>query len=443
MEELKNAFYEVMYKYEKSFSEHGVMENLNAWASAKNALLSLLRCHPDWNEAAKAVVIEFKEGRGIERDVIDEVAFAMREIAVEVIPEDQQHAFFTAFNAAVNEYSNTLSEDALNIIRQNGNIKCAAGQKTSRIIGKLCRQFGIDRHAQYNRVFAQLSDALNPLQIQKTAVLSVHPCDFLEMSSKSDTWTSCHNLANGSYQAGALSYMTDSVSMIFFTVDSEVKDFFYRAPRRTRQMFFYQDHILYQSRLYPEDSDETMKQNRSIVQKVIATCLGVPNMWKLKTKRDELSECVESAENSAQYPDYNYYGNLSMLKGSEIQEKFIIGARPICVCCGERNPLRRNLKCSCAEQVVCQDCGRTLPRTQTKYLDGAFHCSACLHICAVCGNVIHDTMYPAFDRHGNAVEICFDCYHESLEPCAACSVQRVCRIIGNSLCARTAIRPAA
>ena len=31
MEELKKAFYEVMYKYEKSFSEEGVLTNLNAW----------------------------------------------------------------------------------------------------------------------------------------------------------------------------------------------------------------------------------------------------------------------------------------------------------------------------------------------------------------------------------------------------------------------------
>lgn len=70
MEEIKNAFYEVMYKYQKSFSEEGVMENLREWAEAKSELMNLLRLHPDWNEEAKAVVIEFKEGRGIERDVV-------------------------------------------------------------------------------------------------------------------------------------------------------------------------------------------------------------------------------------------------------------------------------------------------------------------------------------------------------------------------------------
>ena len=60
MEQLKNAFYEVMYKYQKSFSEEGVMENLRDWASNKASLLAILRLHPDWNEDAKAVVIPFK-----------------------------------------------------------------------------------------------------------------------------------------------------------------------------------------------------------------------------------------------------------------------------------------------------------------------------------------------------------------------------------------------
>jgi len=56
MEELKKAFYEVMYKYEKSFGETGVMTNLNTWAQEKAGLLELLRRHPNWDEDAKAIV---------------------------------------------------------------------------------------------------------------------------------------------------------------------------------------------------------------------------------------------------------------------------------------------------------------------------------------------------------------------------------------------------
>ena len=41
LSDLKNEFYEVMYKYEKSFSEDGIMANLTAWQTAKSDLISL------------------------------------------------------------------------------------------------------------------------------------------------------------------------------------------------------------------------------------------------------------------------------------------------------------------------------------------------------------------------------------------------------------------
>ena len=440
MEEIKNAFYEVMYKYQKSFSEEGVMENLREWAEAKSDLMNLLRLHPDWNEEAKAVVIEFKEGRGIERDVVNEIVFSMIEIAEEVVPAQSADYFRIAFDAAITEYSNTLSESALSIIREHAQIKCTTGEKTSRIIGKICRKYNLDSHPRYNAVFAQLSDALNPIQIPRTAVLSVHPCDFLEMSSKVNTWTSCHNLADGAYQGGTLSYMIDPVSMIFFTVDPDVTECFYRAPRRTRQMFFYKDNHLFQSRLYPNGSDEFSEQNRSLVHKILSTCLGVPNLWVLKTKREDLG-CVESAEESAQYPDYDYQGNLSFIKGSTEKPQMIIGKKPICVCCGLPFNAHRSIKCGCSEMVVCQDCGQTLPRQQTRYVEGAFHCNACLHICAACGRICRDTMYPAYDRKGRLIEVCQECFTASQEPCFACSVRNVCAIIGNTLCHHAAIHP--
>lgn len=134
MEELKQAFYEVMCKYEKSFGETGVMANLNAWARNKASLLELLRRHPQWDEAAKAIVFTFDEGRGIEHDVVDEIAFTMEDLAAEQIKEEQQlEDFRISLRTAVSEYNSTLSEQALKVIRNRGGIKCSTGQKTSRI----------------------------------------------------------------------------------------------------------------------------------------------------------------------------------------------------------------------------------------------------------------------------------------------------------------------
>ena len=74
--------------------------------------------------------------------------------------------------------------------------------------------------------------------------------------------------------AGRLpTYMGDGVSMVFFTVDDEVKDHFYRARRLTRQIFCYRDGVLPQSRLYPQNDDDVRNLYRSMVQGVIARCL--------------------------------------------------------------------------------------------------------------------------------------------------------------------------
>ena len=232
LSELKNEFYEVMYKYEKSFSEKGVMADLTAWQTAKADLLSLLRRHPDWNEAEQAIIFDCNQALSIQPDTVDETAFTLLDIASEILSGEHLEDFRAALHAAVSGYSRTVSEENLEILRQRGGIRCTSDQKASRIIGKLCRKFGVDSHNRYNAVFAQLADALNPLIMQETGVLSVHPCDFLEMSSKSNTWMSCHRLNGGGYQAGCLSYMNDSVSMVFYAVDADVHGEYRKAIRR-------------------------------------------------------------------------------------------------------------------------------------------------------------------------------------------------------------------
>lgn len=117
---------------------------------------------------------------------------------------------------------------------------------------------------------------------------------------------------------------------------------------------------------------------------------------------------------------------------------FVIGRPSLCVCCG-RAYRSGYLKCNCEDVVVCKDCGQTVSMRNARYIDGAYYCNACLHICGVCGGMIQGTMYPAYDRHGHLVEICESCYQASLEPCAACSVRGICRIIGNAFCPRTAV----
>lgn len=442
MDAITNAFYEVMYKYEKCFSAQGVRANLNAWRENKSGLLALLRNHPNWNEEELAIVFDLSEGREIDHDVVDESKFYLKELTDEIEMTNEQRANFeAALQAATAEYSKLPTEAFIQVIQERGGIKCAVGQKASRIINKLCQHFGVDQHERYNSVFARLADSLNPIQIQKTGVLSLHPCDFLEMSNKDNDWSSCHNLQSGSYQAGCLSYMTDSTSMIFIAVDENVRSGFHKVPRLAREIFCYSENVLLQSRLYPTDNEEQRVTYRNLVQKAIADCLGMPNFWSTQKSQEQVNEYTETAEGSKHYPDYKYgYGVMSLLRGAQSFGKIRIGSQALCVCCGQSFSASERIKCNCTGLVVCQDCGETVSATNARYMDGAFHCKSCLHICAACGNRIHGEIYMAFDQYGNPVQICNHCHEARVAPCQLCGVQSVCSAIeGGRFCPRTAI----
>ena len=348
-----------MYKYEKRFSEHGVKTNLSKWRENKYGLLALLRNPPDWNEEAMAVILPITETRGIERGVVDRCKQALFTLDASArIPNNEREDFRAAVIAAIGNYGVSLTDRSAEAIKERTGVKCVEGQKATRVIGKLCQKYGVDRHARYNKVFADLSDALSPIEVNKKAVISVYPCDFLEMSNKDNNWSSCHCLHNGGYESGCLSYMNDGTTVIFYIVDGNVTDDYAKAPKRSRQVFCYAEGMLLQSRLYPNSGDEdAMRRYRNLVQGVIAACLDVPNRWTLKKNRLDFFKAVDG---SRQYPDYNSYGTMSVLKDLEVQGHIIIGEHAYCVCCGQ--PLRNgNVKCGCDNKVVCQDCGNTVP----------------------------------------------------------------------------------
>jgi hypothetical protein len=442
---MMKPFYGVMNKYEKHFSEHGVRANLIKWEENKFGLAALLRNHPAWDEDSMAVILPLTENRGIDRETVDQRKAALLALTMgSQLTNDEQTDLRAALTAATDEYSELLSEGSVEIIKERSGIKCVAGQKATRVIGKLCQKYGVDRHVQYNSIYPQLADSLSPRDVQKKALLSVHPCAFLEMADKNNSWSSCHNLMDGGYQSGCLSYMNDSTTIMFYTVDGNVTSDFCTVPKRNRQVFCYAEGMLLQSRLYPNINDmDAIKQYRSIVQEVIAACLGVPNRWVLKKKsKEEKDKTFVIAEGSRQYPDYDNYGTISTLKGLDVHGHIIIGGFAYCVCCGK--PLwKGHLKCHCEDKVVCHDCGKTVPANGARYHNGTWLCCGCLLMCAACSTVLRDgdgNLFPAFDKHGNVVHICENCYENTISPCRTCSVQVVCPSSqSNRFCQRTAV----
>ena len=460
MDHITEAFYNVMYQYRLAFTPDGVQANLDQWRQQKTPLLELLRRHPNWREQELAVVFDLSEQRQLDRACVDETKFEMLALAEEAgLTGERLEEFRDALDAATADYTTVPDESRLPVIRNRGHIKCDAGMKASRIINRLCAKFGIDQYETerelghgdtlhtarvkpYNAVFARLADALNPVRISKTGVLSVHPCDFLEMSAKKNAWHSCHCLADGGWRAGCQSYMGDGVSMVFFTVDDEVKDHFYRARRLTRQIFCYRDGVLLQSRLYPQNDDDVRKLYRSMVQSVIARCLGLPNLWKTNTTLSEIRTYWTTARGALHYKDYeNGYAALSLMKGYEGYGHLEIGSVSRCVGCGQAHEIRNSTRCGeCEEFCVCKACGCVVSKSSGNYIgSNGFYCADCMQLCSCCGVLApREVLRPVIDRCRRKSQLCPSCEEAELANCRTCSACAVCNALhGILFCERS------
>lgn len=302
------------------------------------------------------------------------------------------------------------TEEFVKVINENfPETKAVVGQKVSRIITKLCTKLGITNDAEWNREFAKYSDAINPLTIKRHTILSIHPVDYLTMSF-GNSWASCHTIDkrnlrgmpddyNGCYSGGTLSYMLDTSSFVFYTVDEKYTGTLFELQDKiNRNMFHMGEDKLVQGRVYPQANDGEnglYKQIREIAQKVVADCLGVSNMWKNVKGTDECYKTITSR--GVHYTDYTSFSscNVSYLKRDKAETdteeddifnnvKIVVGHDPICPSCGCEHDWTECIECSdCYDDGChhCENCGDTYDEDDMYYIDGDWYCSDCCFYC--------------------------------------------------------------
>ena len=146
MNNITEAFYNVMYQYKLAFTPDGVQANLDQWRQMKTPLLELLRRHPNWREQELAVVFDLSEQRQLDRGCVDETKFELLALAEEAgLTGERLEEFRDALDAATADYAPVPDESRIPVIRNRGHIRCDAGMKASRIINRLCAKFGIDQ----------------------------------------------------------------------------------------------------------------------------------------------------------------------------------------------------------------------------------------------------------------------------------------------------------
>ena len=231
-----------------------------------------------------------------------------------------------------------------------------AGTKTSRAFNKVCTYYGVDKlHPEtvtveengttvekttypYNKVFAEYADMVSTLKRKMQFIISLNPLDYLTMSDGVN-WHSCHNIYDGCYKAGTISYMLDTTSIVTF-VAKEINDDIHKIPKVYRQMYHYKDNLFIQSRLYPQGNDGATNlydQFRGYVIKEFSSLIGANGEWTYECGTRACTTHINSR--GKHYRDYNYNANVGIFyptsKEFDIQSLVMtVGHESICVNCG-------------------------------------------------------------------------------------------------------------
>lgn len=445
---LIDAMKNLLEEYDYSYAVFALDNIIEEWASQKATLIEAFKRHPNYLDGKFMIAFTHNYERGFDTKAVKEFrnwlnynampegmdnlpeVIKQRKRESQYLPDDLFDFFFYLEKWIDSKTISSEVADRLKLIIPE--VHSHSGEKASRVINKICVYLGYDKHPNYNREFAKFADGLSPLTIKRHTILSINPLDYLTMSF-GNSWASCHtidkwnkrNMPNsyeGQYSSGTMSYMLDPSSMVFYTVAKEYDgNEYYTQPKINRQMFHWGQEKLVQSRLYPQDNDgddAAYVPYRNIVQDIMSVIFDFPNLWTLHKGSDAASRYICSY--GTHYTDYHHYSNcsLSRIKGSENENCFNVGARPICINCGNRHSIEENINC-CDAGEVCENCGRRISHPDEQYWVGDYcYCEECVTYCDECGcyEINENVRYvESTDRY-----VCDYCLDERYVHCVHC-----------------------
>lgn len=455
-------------EYDYTYSHSALNSIIDTWATNKADLITAFKKHPNYVEGKFMIAFDQDYERAIDLRKAEYFsqwlgAHAIRKMYLDVPPEIRRktldggwcylpsdlYYFLTNLDRIPDRIIS--SEVATEINNMLPNIHAHAGQKTSRIINKICTYLGYDKAPDYNREFARYADGISPMTIKRHTALSLNPLDYLTMSF-GNSWASCHTIDKtnkrcmphsyeGCYSSGTISYMLDPSSMVFYTVDASANgNDLWNEPKINRQMFHYGHEKLVQGRLYPQDNDDCSQgktlydQYRNVVQSIMAYILDVPNLWTVSKGTVSASEYIWSE--GTHYRDYENYDNctLSRLKGSQNEDYIDVGHNPICIKCGCEHNCEENI-CCCAPYAKCSDCGDELNEDEVIWVDDEPYCRDCVNYCERCNEYHRQEEYYI---QSSGMYVCEDCFNYSYGTCDNCGqnydLNELSEVDGITLC---------
>lgn len=436
--------------YDYDYQTNSLDDIIDEWATQKATLIEAFKKHPNYVDGKFLIAFDYNYERELDTNVINDFCKYLNKVACEykdLVPDDIKKKreeddctwlpsrlyMFLVESLGYYITGRTISEDTAKHLEEIiPQIHPHTGEKSSRVINRICTYLGYNKHPDYNREFAKFADGLSPITIKRHTILSINPLDYLTMSF-GNSWASCHtidkenkrgmpNSYSGQYSSGTISYMLDGSSMVFYTVDSEYdgKDY-WTQPKINRQMFHYGEDKLVQGRLYPQDNDgngEAYTPYRNIVQSIMSVIFDFPNLWTLKKGTEATKLYIQTK--GTHYADYAYYSNcsLSRIKERDNENSFVVGSSPICVNCGNRHDSPDNINC-CNVGHICEDCGCRILYEDDEYWVGDYcYCRDCVTWCEICDEYHRNdntTYVESEDRY-----VCYNCLDRYYRRCEHC-----------------------
>lgn len=364
---LKSNFYQTLINYGYDITPSVISKMVEHSIKAKKEIIDVLRKHPAWNEDEMCIILsERKYSRVFKDTAIFDFATFLKNSA-EYIHSDQDKkdrinkVFQELVRVKVPFFGDKEKKivDSLNAL--NSEYRLHYTCKTSKVVMKICKEEGLDKIPNFDKKYSELSDLINPKEMIMKEVISVNPVDYLEMSNGFDyNWISCHNLKDGGWKAGTISYLLDNHSLIYYQVpDTTPINKIHNVSRYLRQVWLYTDECLAALRLYPQDNDGDISKGlyakiRTTVLDIFAECLDVKDdesPWLTSFKMAH--KIIEKGDYDAvAYPDWEL-GNpgapkccVSKLRTrTKMMPTFYGGEIPRCVKCGAEHYNEASLYC--------------------------------------------------------------------------------------------------
>jgi hypothetical protein len=459
-------------EFKEALEENGWSPNTEAvgaiidrYNEQKKRLRGLFSRHPLWSHKDQAIIDTVHETKRI--DVVDALTdfFAPVQTPGIVMPDwvidktttgwrkirSLSDSFTYIIRTLASNYlagnhlneKMTISSHWKNFLSANGYESAKVGQKISRTIAAWAKETGYDRYPGYNKLFAALSDSLNPYDRTRKLVISINPVAILLMSV-GKSWDTCHGIQfsrSHCAKSGSLSYIMDTTSFMVYTIPDACSPShnINTEPKLNRQMWHFHDGRVIQSRMYPEYQDTTLSSAwRPVVLDALTTCLNFPCKWQIMDEGQRgIIEQIESVDGSTHYRDYVdscYKAVAIRLVNAQCGGKIEIGHKALCICCSDEHSDAAVLDCCNyprrdpdAEETdydyYCESCGDGMwdPCYTTADEDGDEPlCEDCIAECYDCGNVFHagdtrPTMGPSCRT------VCVSCWEVEHYICQNCS----------------------